>query len=355
MSRIDSETCERPQQAEWRAIVKRYQVPSNGVAAWQIGSTVSAYAATWVAMYLTLGWSWWLTIGLAVLAAGLMVRTFIIFHDCGHGSFFSSTRANDLCGIVTGLLTWTPYFHWRWQHAVHHATSGDLDRRGMGDLWTMTVAEYLAAPRWQRIAYRLARNPIVLFVLAPVYLFVVHNRFASSKAGSRERKSVWWTNAALAALTVSLASLFGVVPYLVIQLTILVVAGGAGIWLFYVQHQFEGVRWDRTEEWDYALAALEGSSYYQLPRVLQWFTGNIGFHHIHHLSSRIPNYRLERCHYSEPLFQRVKAVTLASSAKSLWLRLWDESERMLVGWSHLRRVRARANAESQAARHDSMN
>jgi omega-6 fatty acid desaturase (delta-12 desaturase) len=264
---------------------------------------------------------------------------FIIFHDCGHGSFLASTRANDVLGFITGVLTFTPYYHWRWEHAVHHASSGDLDQRGTGDVWTLTVQEYLEASRWKRFSYRLARNPFILFGLAPLYLFLIHMRFPRRNAVGRERHSVWWTNLALVALAGGLIWLFGLKAYVLLQLIMLVVAGSVGVWLFYVQHQFEGVYWERNEGWDYDLAALQGSSFYKLPKVLQWFSGNIGFHHIHHLSPQIPNYHLEKCHKAEPLFQTVKPVTLFSSFKSFTFRLWDEQRRKLVGYSALKAIR----------------
>jgi omega-6 fatty acid desaturase (delta-12 desaturase) len=236
------------------------------------------------------------------------------------------------------VLTFTPYYHWRWEHAIHHSSAGDLDRRGTGDVWTLTVQEYLEASRWKRFAYRLARNPVVLFVLAPLFLFVVMQRVPSLKAPLRERYSVYWTNLAMGVTAAGLIWAFGLKAYLIIQLTAVMVAGSSGVWLFYVQHQFEGVYWERGDEWDYAMAALKGSSFYKLPRVLQWFSGNIGFHHIHHLSPRIPNYFLEKCHKAEPLFQTVKPVTLFSSFKSFTFRLWDEQRRKLVGYRHLRTV-----------------
>jgi omega-6 fatty acid desaturase (delta-12 desaturase) len=207
-------------------------------------------------------------------------------------------------------------------------------------VWTLTVQEYLESSRWKRFAYRLARNPVVLFVFAPLYLFLIQQRVPSLKSPARERYSVYGTNLALGAIAAGLIALFGLKAYIVIQLTVLITASAAGVWLFYVQHQFEGVYWERSENWDYAEAALKGSSFYKLPRILQWFSGNIGFHHIHHLSPRIPNYNLERCHDAEPLFQTVKPVTLFSSFKSLTFRLWDERGRRLVGFGVLRRLRA---------------
>ncbi|MCC6672677.1 MAG: fatty acid desaturase [Planctomycetes bacterium] len=335
--------------AAWKAVVARYQQPHAGRATWQILDTVGAYLAVWVLIYFSLGVSWWLTIPLAVLAGGLLVRVFIIFHDCGHGSFYASRIANDVWGFLTGLLTFTPYYHWRGEHAIHHGATGDLDRRGIGDIWTMTVEEYLQASRWKRFSYRLARNPVVLFVIAPLVLFLVLQRIPRKGAKEHERVSVWWMNLAVLLKVVGMATLFGVLPYLLIQLTILMVAGAAGVWLFYLQHQFEDAYWERGENWDYAAAALQGSSFYKLPRVLQWFSGNIGFHHIHHLSPRIPNYNLERCHKSDPMFQEVRPMTLLGSLRSLGLRLWDESSKKLVGYRHLRRVAKERRVEDREA------
>jgi len=216
----------------WKEIVAKYQKPARWSATWQVANTLVPYAALWCLMYFSLRVSWWLAVPLAVLAGGFLVRMFIIFHDCGHGSFLSSAKANDVLGFITGVLTFTPYYHWRWEHAVHHASSGDLDRRGTGDVWTLTVQEYLAASRWKRFSYRLARNPFILFGLAPLYLFLIHMRFPHGNAEGRERHSVWWTNLSLAALAGGLIWLFGLKAYLLIQLIMLVVAGSVGVWLF---------------------------------------------------------------------------------------------------------------------------
>jgi omega-6 fatty acid desaturase (delta-12 desaturase) len=329
----------KPTVADWKAIVARYQQPSLPRALWQIVNTVGPYALLWYFMYLSLAVSWWLVVPLAILAGAFLVRIFIIFHDCGHGSYFKSHRVNDLVGFLAGVLTLTPYYHWRWEHAIHHASSGQLDKRGVGDIWTLTVQEYLEASRWKRFAYRLARNPFILFVIAPLFMFVIRQRFPSVNANKRERHSVYAMNVAIAGMAAALSMVFGFKAYLLIQMIIIAVAGGAGVWLFYVQHQFEGVYWERGEDWDYTRAALEGSSFYKLPRILQWFSGNIGFHHIHHLSARIPNYNLERCHKADPLFQRVKPVTLLGSLKSFTFRLWDEKRRKLVGYNRLRQLR----------------
>ena len=320
----------------WKKIIAQHQKPSAWRAVWQIVNSLGPYVLLWYLMYFSCAASWWITLALAVLAGGFLVRLFIIQHDSGHGSFFRSRKANDFWGFVAGVLTFVPYYHWRWEHAQHHATSGDLDRRGMGDIWTLTVQEYLESSRWQRFAYRLARNPFVLFVVAPLFIFLIKQRFPKASAGRRERNSVYLTNLAIFCVAGVLIWIFGWKAYLLIQLTITVVAGSAGVWLFYVQHQFEGVYWERRADWDYTAAALQGSSFYRLPKVLQWFSGNIGFHHVHHLSSRIPNYNLEKCHRAHPLFQSVKPVTLFASFKSFTFRLWDEQRRQLVGFRHLR-------------------
>jgi omega-6 fatty acid desaturase (delta-12 desaturase) len=325
--------------AVWKEIVAKYQKPSLWRALWQIVNTLGPYAFLWYLMYRSLAVSYWITLPLAILAGAFLVRVFIIFHDCGHGSYFKYRKANDIVGFIAGVLTFTPYYHWRWEHAIHHASAGHLDKRGTGDVWTMTVQEYLESSRSRRFAYRLARNPIVLFVIGPLYLFIVRQRFPSAEANRRERESVHWMNLAIFGMAAALSWIFGIKAYVLIQLTVMMVAGGAGVWMFYVQHQFEGVYWERGEDWDYTKAALQGSSFYKLPKVLQWFSGNIGFHHIHHLSPRIPNYNLERCHQADPLFQNVKPITLLSSLKSFTFRLWDEQRKKLVGYRHLRELR----------------
>ena len=323
----------------WKKVVAEYRKPTLRRSVWQIVNTLASYVALWGLMIWTIGISYWITLALAVVAAGFLARTFIIFHDCGHGSFLESRRANDLLGFVTGVLTFTPYRQWRHLHALHHATSGDLDRRGPGDIWTLTVQEYLESSRGKRFAYRLARNPFVLFVLGPFYVFLIQQRFPSRSVEKRERRSVYWTNAALLGIAVLMSLTIGLKAYLLIQFPVIMLAAVTGVWLFYVQHQFEDVYWERHANWDFAEAALRGSSFYKLPRILQWFTGNIGFHHIHHLSPTIPNYNLERCHIGDPMFQNVKQVTLWSSMKALSFRLWDERRKELVGYGRLRGIR----------------
>ncbi|MEI6338943.1 MAG: fatty acid desaturase, partial [Verrucomicrobiota bacterium] len=275
----------------WREVVMRYQKSSPLRAMWQVVNSFGLYVATWGLIYWSLPISRWLTAALTLLAGGVLMRVFIILHDCGHGSFFKSRLANDITGYIGGVLTFTPYHLWRWEHAQHHSASGDLDRRGIGDIPTLTVEEYLSSPRLKRWVYRLVRNPIVLFGVIPLLMFFIKHRLPmADKASAKIRHSVHWTNLGILVMVVGLSLLFGFWTYLIIQVSVIMITGSVGTWLFYVQHQFEDVYWGRGEEWDFVDAALKGSSFYKLPKVLQWFTGNIGFHHIHHLSPRIPNY-----------------------------------------------------------------
>ncbi len=320
----------------WRQAVAAYQNPDLRRSVWQIANSLVPFLALWYLAYRLLALSYWLTLATDVLAAGFLVRVFIIFHDCGHGSFFSSRAANDTIGFITGILTLTPYYEWRHEHALHHATAGDLDRRGRGDVWTMTVSEYRAASFWQRVGYRLYRNPVVMFGVGPLYVFLLKQRLPRTAGGARERLSVHLTNLALTAILAALALTIGLKAVVLVHLPILVIAGAAGVWLFYVQHQFEDVYWQRGDERDYVEVALKGSSLFALPRVLQWFSGNIGFHHIHHLSPRIPNYRLEKCYREQPMFQNVDRITLLGSLRTLRLRLYDERTQRLVGFGALR-------------------
>lgn len=317
--------------AAWRAIVSRYQQPDPRRALWQIGNTFVPYILLWGLMHWSLGVSYWLTLGLAAVAAGFLLRVFIMLHDCGHRSFFKSGRHNDLLGFVCGVLTFTPYHYWRHTHAIHHATAGNLDRRGVGDIWTMTVHEYGQASRWKRLQYRLYRNPLVIFVVGPILMFLIKNRFAALGSGGRWHRSVFWSNLPILGLAIALSLWMGLEEYVRVQAPIMVFAASAGVWLFYVQHQFEGVYWARQKNWDYFATAMRGSSFYKLPRLLQWFSGNIGFHHIHHLSPSIPNYLLEKCHRENQLLQQATTLSLRSSFKSVGFRLWDEERGRLVG------------------------
>ena len=267
-----------------------------------------------------------------------MTRMFIIFHDCCHGSFLRTMKANDRLGLVLGVLVLTPFYQWKHSHAIHHATAADLDRRGIGDVYTMTVEEYLAAPWYRKIGYRIMRSPIILFTVGSFLVFTVTHRFWEKEAGKRERSSVIWTNIAIAAVVGWLILEIGWVAFLLVEVPILLITCGAGVWLFYVQHNFDPTYWERHAEWEFFNAGMDGSSFYKLPKILQWFTGNIGFHHIHHLSPRIPNYKLEECHNENPVFQ-IEPLTFRKSLKSLFFRLWDEKEKSLVGWGALKKYR----------------
>ena len=323
--------------------LKKYETPHRGKALWQLANTLIPYALLLYLMTYTVlnGYTYWLTLALAVIAGLLLVRAFIIFHDCTHGSFFASRLANTITGYVTGILAFTPFDEWRHSHGIHHATAGDLDRRGVGDVWTMTVAEYRAAPRRQQIAYRFIRHPLVTFGLGPAWMFLVMARFPASKiANARDRRSVYITDLAILAIIVIASLTIGFRTYVLVQLPVILIAGAVGIWLFYVQHQFESVYWARHEALDRERAALEGSSYYKLPPVLQWFSGNIGFHHIHHLRARIPNYNLQQCYEEIPALQEVPPLTIRESLRCAWLDLYDEQQHKLIRFRDLRTLPA---------------
>ena len=330
-----AEVLERVRQ-RLKELVTTYQRPDVKRSLWQLANSLIPYLALWYVAYRLLAVSYLVAFPVIVLASGFMVRTFIISHDCGHGSFFRSRAANDAVGVLTGILTFTPYYDWRAEHARHHATAGDLDRRGFGDVWTMTVNEYKHASFWQRVGYRFYRNPFVLLGVAPLYVFLLKQRLPHRGSDARRVASVMLTNLALAAIFAGLFITIGVKATLLVELPLLAIAGAAGVWLFYVQHQFERVYWERHDRRDYLAVALEGSSLYALPRVLQWFAGNIGFHHIHHLSPRIPNYRLPKAYREQPDLQHVDRLTLFSSLRSLRLRLYDEASRRLVGFREAR-------------------
>jgi omega-6 fatty acid desaturase (delta-12 desaturase) len=287
-------------------------------------------------MYLALGVSLPLALALAVPAGGFLVRTFIVFHDCAHGSFFRSQRLNTWVGRFCALLVFTPFAAWRHEHAVHHATAGDLERRGVGDVPTLTVAEYVALPRGKRIGYRLFRNPVVMFGLGPIWAMVISPRFISRSARLRLRRSVTLTNLVLATAIGGLCFLVGWRDFLLVWAPTALIAGGTGVWLFYVQHQFEDTYWESSGSWSYADAALRGSSYLRLPQPLQFFTGNIGLHHVHHLNTRVPNYNLQRAHDEMPILQSVPTLSMWDGLRAARLKLWDEERGRLVGFEALR-------------------
>lgn len=318
----------------WQQAVAAYQHSDTLISIWQMINSIIPYFVLWYLAYRSLEVSYGLTLVIALFAGLFGMRIFIIFHDCGHGSFFKSRRANDIVGVITGIITFTPYYAWRHSHAVHHATAGDLDRRGTGDIWTLTYEEYQKLSRWKKVAYRVYRNPFIIFVIGPAIDFVILQRipsFVNVTDKPREKNSVTWTNLALLLTAVVLSLLIGFKEYVLVQLPIIAMASSIGVFLFYVQHQYENVYWERHQEWDFASAALYGSSYFKMPKILQWFTGNIGFHHIHHLSPRIPNYKLEACHNANPIFH-VEPLTLRTSLKSIHIRLWDEDRHKMIGY-----------------------
>ena len=320
----------------WQGIVSKYAYPETWRSLWQVCNSVIPFLLLWYMMFRSLAIGYWLTLLLAVPTAGFMVRSFIIFHDCCHASFFRSVKANDRLGLVIGVLVLTPYYHWKHDHAIHHATAGDLDRRGIGDVYTMTVEEYLSVPWYKKVGYRIMRNPMIMFTVGSFLVCTVTHRFWRAGAGRRERSSVIWTNIALVAVIGWIILEIGWAAFLLVEIPILLIACSAGVWMFYVQHNFEPSYWERHQNWDFFNACMKGSSFYKLPKVLQWFTGNIGFHHIHHLSPKIPNYKLEQCLKENPVFQ-VEPLTIRKSLKSLFFRLWDEKEKMMVGWNVLKK------------------
>jgi omega-6 fatty acid desaturase (delta-12 desaturase) len=317
--------------------VARYQQSDVRHSVFQLVTTLVPLLVAMVVLYRSLVFPYWVTFLLSVPTAGLLVRTFILMHDCAHGSFFPSRRANDLVGWVTGVLTLTPFGAWRRDHALHHASSGDLDRRGHGDIDTLTVREYLARAPMGKLRYRLFRNPLVMFGLGPIQ-FILNNRRQPSGASTADRKDSSVASTNLALLLGMTAASFWIGPRAVflIYFPPMYLAAAAGIWLFYVQHQFEGTYWKDHGDWDYATAAIRGSSYFKLHPILRWFTGSIGLHHVHHLGPRIPNYRLERCHAENALFHDVTVVTLRESVRTLRLTLWDEDRQQLVGFRDVR-------------------
>ncbi|HES59944.1 MAG: fatty acid desaturase [Calditrichaceae bacterium] len=323
---------------QYRKLLIDYQQPDLKRSIWQIINSFIPYLALLAAMYFSLNVSYWLTLILAIPAAGFMVRIFIISHDCGHGSFFKSKPVRDIVGFITGVIAFVPYKHWRHSHAIHHATNANLDRRGFGDVWTLTVNEYLALSFWRRLEYRLYRNPFIMFTVGPLYHFLIAQRFPEKGAKKKERNSVYLTNLSLAGIVILSSIIIGLKAYLIIQLSVLFFASLGGVWLFYVQHQFEDVYWERDESWDFQAAAIQGSSYYKLPVLLQWFSGNIGYHHIHHLNPRIPNYYLKQCHQLLIRYVEIEPITIRKSFNSLKCRLWDEKNEKMVGFGYLKQL-----------------
>ncbi|WP_456272259.1 fatty acid desaturase [Bacillus sp. AK031] len=321
-----------------RKQVSPFEGSETAKSVFQLVTTLALFISVWILAYLSLSVSYLLTLAAGIVGAGLLTRIFIIFHDCCHYSFFKNRKANQLIGTITGVITLFPFYQWQHEHSVHHATSSNLDKRGTGDIWMMTVDEYKSAPFLKKVSYRLYRNPLVMFGLGPIYVFLITNRFNRKGARKKERINTYITNIAIAAIVAVLCYSAGWQAFLLVHGTIFYIAGIMGIWLFYVQHTFEDSYFEENKEWDFVLAAVEGSSFYKLPKILQWFTGNIGFHHVHHLAPRVPNYKLEDAHRSNEPLQHVPTITLATSLRSLRFRLWDEEKKRFVRFKDIKSV-----------------
>jgi omega-6 fatty acid desaturase (delta-12 desaturase) len=325
----------------WALILNRYREQSRLRSIFELALTAGLLALFWAVMLASLNVGYWLTLLLAVPTAGFLVRIFILQHDCGHGASFRRRVTNDWVGRVLGVFTLTPYDVWRRDHAIHHASSGNLGRRGIGDVRTLTVREYLERSRFGKLTYRLYRHPAIMFGAGPAYLFLLENRLpvGEMRKGWAAWLSTMATNAGIAVLVVAMMWLVGVGPFLMVHLPVVLLAASIGVWLFYIQHQFEETYWDREPDWSVHEAALHGSSYYDLPKILRWFTGNIGVHHVHHLCSRIPFYRLYKVIEDYPELAGTGRLTVLESLRCLRLTLWDEDSRRLISF---REVRARA-------------
>lgn len=319
----------------WHATLANYRNSETRTASWQLLNTLLPYCALWVLMIQSIrgGYPYAITLALALVAALFLVRLFILFHDCVHNTLFPRKGGNTFFGHVLGLLVFTPFDDWRFSHLRHHASYANLDTRGFGDIWTMTRTEYEESSKTTQLSYRLYRTPVVLLGLGALFSFLLRYRLPTRKAKRRERMSVLLTNALLVGVVLLAVKTIGWRTFLLIQLPVLWIAGAAGIWLFYVQHQFEGGYWARRQEWDALRAAMEGSSYYQLPTVLRWFSANIGYHHVHHLNPRIPNYRLKQCYDAVSELHDIPVLTIGKSLSCLRLKLWDEEQQRLVAFS----------------------
>ncbi|WP_017379676.1 fatty acid desaturase [Paenisporosarcina sp. TG-14] len=321
-----------------RKLIAPFEKSDTTASVKQIINSIPPFFILWFLAYQSLEISVFLTVALAIVASGFVIRIFIIFHDCTHGSFFKSKKANAILGSITGIITLFAFEKWKRDHSIHHATSSNLDKRGTGDVWVMTIDEYIEASPGRRFGYRLYRNPLVMFGLGPLFLYLVSNRFNRKDARKKEKMNTYLINVAIVALYGFMIWLVGIQAFAIIQGTLLIVAGSLGIWLFYVQHQFEDSYFVEEEEWDYVKAAVDGSSFYKLPKVLQWLTGNIGYHHVHHLSPRIPNYKLEEAHESSPPLHQATTINLKTSLKSFNFRLYDESKKTFVTFKDVKHL-----------------
>ncbi len=333
----------RNQLAELKKSVAPFASSNLKSSIWQIVNSILPFIILWYLAYQSLSVSYWLALPFIILAAGFVVRTFIIFHDCTHGSFFKSKKANRITGFITGVITHFAFDKWKRSHTIHHATSGNLDKRGTGDIWIMTLEEYAEAGFWKRLSYRLYRNPLVMFGLGPFFLFMVDNRFNRRGAKKAERWNTHMITASIALIYGLLIWGIGLQAFLLIQVPVLFISGALGIWLFYVQHQFEDAYFENESEWDFVKAAVDGSSYYQLPKVIQWLTGNIGYHHVHHLSPKVPNYHLEKTHEETTPLQQVTTINLWTSLKAVRFRLYDEKNKRFTGYKAAKKLKRQEN------------
>ncbi|WP_445491075.1 fatty acid desaturase [Niallia sp. 03133] len=322
-----------------RKAIAPYEKSTIHNSIWQIFNTILPFVLLWYLAYKSLSISYFLTFVITIFAAAFLTRVFIIFHDCCHFSFFKNRRANKVVGLITGILTMFPYNKWQHSHSIHHATSSNLDKRGVGDLWMLTVNEYIQASIITKIKYRLYRNPFIMFLLGPIYEFLIMNRFNRKNARWKERVNTYITNISIVLLVVLLGETLGWSSFLLVQIPIFLISGIIGVWLFYVQHTFEDTYFEEDGEWDYVKAAIEGSSFYKLPRWMQWLTGNIGYHHVHHLSPRVPNYLLEEVHNKTTPLQNVPTITLKTSLRSLRFHLWDEKKNQFIPFSELKKFK----------------
>jgi omega-6 fatty acid desaturase (delta-12 desaturase) len=338
-SPVRSTTRPRQEKPAWVAGLRKYETPNPGKVAIQLINTLIPYFALLALMYLSMhrGLPYWVTLLIAVPAAALMVRIFIFFHDCCHGSFVGSRLGLQILGNVLGVIVFTAYSDWRYSHGIHHSTSGNLDKRGIGDVWTMTLREYTAASKMKRMMYRVFRNPFVMFGVVPAFSFLILHRLPTRHSHVRQILSVFFTDVALAGIIIAASLTIGIRAYLLVQVPVVILGGVGGVWLFYIQHQFDPSYWARNEDWGSMESALQGSSYYKLPKVLQWISGNIGFHHIHHLRPRIANYNLQRCLNETPELQLPDSLSLGRSLRSVHLKVWDEEEKVLLSFSQMTR------------------
>ena len=322
---------------EWASLLSSYREPRSARSVFELAATVSAFCLGWAAMWGALDYGYWLTLLFAFPTAGLLLRLFVLQHDCGHGSFYRSRAVNDWVGRILGAVTLTPYDSWRHSHNAHHASSGNLDERGFGDIDTLTIREYLALPRFRRLRYRAYRHPLVMFGLGPAFLFLIRHRLPIGNMGSGWKPwiTTMVTNAATAILMLGMIWLVGAGPFVMVHLPVVLLAASMGVWLFYVQHQFEETVWANDADWSLHEAALHGSSHYDLPAILRWFTGNIGVHHVHHLCSRIPFYRLPEVLRDHPDLVGTSRLTIGESLRSVRLTLWDEDLQQLISFRDL--------------------